>query len=176
MLVGEKVNLRALEPTDLDNCLRWVNDREVTRYLLTGRWPTSRKAEEAWLERQVKGEDPSNKVLVIEAKDGTYLGNIGLHHIDYISGFAELGIVIGRKDYWGQGYGTDAARTLLRFAFQNLRLRKVILRVFGSNIRAQKCYAKLGFKEVGRLKAHILRDGKYEDEIIMEVFAEEFTG
>lgn len=176
MLFGEKVNLRALEPSDVDNFMGWINDREVTRYLLVGRWPVSRKAEEAWLERVLRDDDPRNKVLAIETKDGVYLGNIGLHNIDYISGVAELGIVIGRKDYWNKGYGTDAARTLIGFAFSNLRLRKIILRVFGGNIRAQKAYAKLGFKEVGRLKAHILRDGKYEDEVLMEVFAEEFNG
>lgn len=173
MLIGKLVNLRPLEPSDIDNIMSWINDPEVTRYLQIGQWPVSRKAEEEWLTRATLGTDPANKVLAIETKDGVYLGNIGLHGISYTSGVAEIGIAIGRKDYWDKGYGADAMRTLLRHAFANLRLRKVTLRVYGGNIRAQRCYAKLGFTEVGRLRAHRLIDGVYEDEIIMEVFADE---
>lgn len=174
MLSGEKVNLRAIELTDLDNVMTWINDPEVTRYLLVGLWPLSRGAEAQWIERRVKDADPTDKALVIETKDGVYLGGIGLHRIDFASGTAEAGIVIGRKDYWGKGYGTDAMKVLLKHAFENLRLRKVYLSVFGSNVRAQKSYAKLGFREVGRLKAHLLKQGQYEDVIYMEVFGEEF--
>lgn len=174
MLSGEKVNLRALELTDLDNCLSWINDREVTRFLTMGLWPVSRKSEEEWLTNAASGRDPANKGFAIETKDEVYLGGIGLHRIDLVSGTAELGIVIGRKDYWGRGYGTDAAKTLLKHAFANLRLRKVILTVLGSNARAQKTYAKLGFKAVGCLKAHSLKEGQFEDLVYMEVFADEF--
>lgn len=174
MLVGKKVNLRALEISDLDNNMMWVNDREVTRWLSTFTWPTSRKTEEQWLTNKLTSPGATDRVLAIETKDGTYLGNIGLHGIDYISGVAELGIVIGRKEQWGKGYGPDAIRTLLDFAFRDLRLRKIFLRVLGNNIRAQKCYSKIGFKEVGRLKAHQLKDGNFEDLIYMEIFAEEF--
>ncbi|HHW26410.1 MAG TPA: GNAT family N-acetyltransferase [Firmicutes bacterium] len=173
MLYGEKTRLRPPEMTDLDNIMAWINDREVTRNLAIGFWPLSRKAEEAWLAKTVEGSDPRNRVLVIEDLQGTYLGSIGLHDIDMRSGVAEVGIVIGRKDYWGKGYGTDALRTLLRFAFANLRLRKVYLKVFGSNARAQKSYAKLGFKVAGRLKEHELKEGEYEDVIYMELFRDE---
>ncbi len=176
MFSGEKVNLRSVELADLDNCLAWLNDPEVTRYLLAGLWPVSREAESQWIQRRALDNDPTDKALVIETKDGTYLGNIGLHHIDFPSGTAELGIVIGRKDYWGKGYGTDAMKVMLRHAFENLRLRKVMLSVFGSNVRAQKAYAKVGFKQVGCLKQHLLKQGQFEDIIYMEVFKEEFFG
>jgi len=175
MLTGEKVNLRALEPGDLDSIMQWVNDREVTKWLLAFVWPVSRKSEEEWLARATQSTGSStDKVLVIEAKDGVYIGQVGLHGIDYVSGVAELGIVIGRKDYWGKGYGADAIRTLLRFAFSQLRLRKIILKYQGANERGRKCYSRVGFKEVGRLKAHQLVDGEFQDMVYMEIFAEEF--
>lgn len=174
MLSGDKVRLRAIEQTDLENVMTWINDPEVTRYLLVGLWPLSKGMEQQWIERRAKDADPTDKALVIESKDGTYLGGIGLHHIDFPSGTAELGIAIGRKDYWGKGYGTDAMKVLLRHGFQNLRLRKVMLTVFGSNVRAQRSYAKVGFREVGRLRAHLLKQGQFEDLIYMEVFREEF--
>ena len=144
--------------------MQWVNDREVTKFLLAFVWPVSRKSEEEWLARATQSTgSSSDKVLVIEAKDGVYIGQVGLHGIDYVSGVAELGIVIGRKDYWGKGYGADAIRTLLRFAFSQLRLRKIILKYQGANERGRKCYSRVGFKEVGRLKAHQLVDGEFQD-------------
>lgn len=172
MLYGEKTRLRAPEMEDLENIMAWINDREVTKTLAIGVLPVSRKAEESWLTKAAMGTDPSEHIMIIETLDGTYLGNAGLHNIDMRSGIAEVGIVIGRKDCWNKGYGTDALRTLVKFAFSNLRLRKVFLRAFGSNIRAQKCYAKLGFKTVGCLKAHELKDGTYEDVLYLELFAE----
>jgi RimJ/RimL family protein N-acetyltransferase len=174
MLMGEKVNLRALEPADLDSIMQWVNDREVTKWLAGFVWPVSRKSEEEWLARATKADNPNDRVLVVEAKDGVYIGQVGLHQIDYTSGVAELGIVLGRKDYWGKGYGTDAIRTLLRFAFSQLRLRKIILKYQGANERGRKCYSRIGFKEVGCLKAHQLIDGEFQDMVYMEIFAEEF--
>ena len=174
MLSGEKVRLRAIELTDLDNVMTWINNPEVTRYLLVGLWPLSSETERQWIERRAKDADPTDKALVIEALDRTYLGGIGLHKIDFPSGTAEIGIAIGRKDYWGKGYGTDAMKILLRHGFENLRLRKVTLEVFGSNVRAQRSYAKVGFREVGRLKAHLIKQGQYEDAVYMEVFKEEF--
>jgi RimJ/RimL family protein N-acetyltransferase len=174
-LAGSKAQLRAPEVEDLDRCMEWINDWEVVRNLISFTFPCSRLREREWLEKAAKGEDPANKVFTIETEDGTYLGNIGLHDIDYASGTAELGIVIGSKEHWGRGYGTDAARVLLRFAFANMGLRKVFLRVFGFNERAIKSYLKLGFREVGRLKEHSLREGRHEDVVYMEVFAHELT-
>lgn len=173
MLQGEKVQLRRLEPTDIDFIMQWVNDPEVTKWL-SFVWPVSRKSEEEWLDRASKADDPSDQILAVETKDGTYIGQVGLHKIDYVSGIGELGIVIGRKDYWGQGYGSDALRTLIRFAFSQLRLRKLLLTYYGDNKRAEKCYLRLGFKEVGRLRDHMLRDGEFQDMVYMELFAEDF--
>jgi RimJ/RimL family protein N-acetyltransferase len=81
---------------------------------------------------------------VIESKDGVYLGGSVCIASTTAPAPLEAGIAIGRKDYWGKGYGTDALRVLVKHAFENLRLRKVYLTVFGSNVRGQKSYAKLG--------------------------------
>jgi len=176
MLSGELVNLRALEPDDIDNVMSWVNDREVTQWLSGAfSFPMSKMAEKEWLEKASKSPDAKEKVLVIETKDGTYIGSVGLHRINMVDGVAELGIVIGRKDYWGKGYGTDAARTMLKWGFSNLRLRKAFLRVLGQNERGIASYKKLGFKQVGCFKQNILKDGIYVDEVLMELFAEELA-
>ena len=169
MFKGEKTRLRALERSDIDNFMTWVNNREITQYLLAFSVPVSRAFEEKWLESAMF-HTATDKVFAIETLAGEYLGNCGLHQIDSIHHHAELGIVIGNSAYLSQGYGTDAIKVLLRLAFDNLNLEKVYLRVYGNNTRGIRCYEKCGFVTVGRLKRHRFIDGEWQDEVLMEVF------
>jgi len=172
MIHGDRVYLRAIETTDTEACYRWLNDREVTQYLLTGKWPMSMLAEQGWIERQARGENPSDRSMAICLKDsGRHIGNLGLHRIDWLSRTCILGILIGEKDCWSQGYGTDAIRTALGFAFDRLNLRKVSLSVLDFNKRGIRCYEKCGFVREGNQRAQHFKDGRYVDEIMMAVFA-----
>lgn len=84
------------------------------------------------------------------------------------------GIVIGEKEYWNRGYGSDALRTLLRFAFEELNLHRVFLHVFDFNERAIRCYEKVGFRHEGRLRQARFTEGRYVDELVMAVLREEW--
>src|SRR5437763_399614 len=74
-----------------------------------------------------------------------YVGNCGLHDIDPVGLHATLGIVIGRKDRWGQGFGTETVRLLCRHAFDDLNLHKVCLSCYATNERGLRLYARAGF-------------------------------
>ncbi len=173
MLYGAKVRLRAPEKRDLPLFVRWLNDPEVKRYL-TRYWPLSLAEEERWFENLLTRKD-SDRVLVIETEEGKPIGNIGLHNIDWKNRKAVLGIFIGEKDYWNKGYGTDAIKTLLRFAFEELNLNRVELRVFEFNARAIRCYEKCGFVLEGRLRQSLFRDGRYHDELVMAVLRDDWS-
>lgn len=164
-----RIRLRGLERSDIDNFMLWVNNRDITQYLLALNVPVSKAMEEKWLESAVFHRD-SDKVFAIETIAGQYLGNCGLHSIDPVNRHAELGIVIGLPEYLGKGYGTEAIHLLLDLAFNRLNLEKVYLRVFGNNLRGIRCYEKCGFEHVGRLKRHRFVDGEWQDEVVMEVF------
>ena len=85
-----------------------------------------------------------------------------------------LGMVIGEKSYWDKGYGQEATKLLLDFAFNLLNLNSIMLGTFSFNERAIRCYEKVGFKEIGRRRqTRIIRDFKY-DTILMDMLAEEF--
>jgi RimJ/RimL family protein N-acetyltransferase len=168
MVTGEKVRLRALERSDIDNIMQWANNREVTQYLLAFSVPVSRAFEEKWLENALF-HSATDKTFAIESLEGEYLGNCGLHGIDSLNRHAELGIAIGREDCLGKGYGTDTVKTLLKLAFHRLNLEKVYLRVFSGNTRGIRCYEKCGFETVGRMKRHHFVDGQWHDSIIMEI-------
>ncbi len=172
MLEGKLVNLRSLEPGDVDREFQWVNDRDVTRFL-TIRYPMAKKEEEHWLSDR-PANDFGNTALAIETKDGVHIGNIGLHDGQPENRKASLGIMIGDKDYWSNGYGGDAIVTLLRFAFHEMNLNRVWLHVYEFNERAQACYKKVGFVMEGTLRENSYREGRYINTITMGILRSEF--
>jgi RimJ/RimL family protein N-acetyltransferase len=174
MLYGERVRLRGIEREDIPTFVRWFNDPEVRQYLLMFA-PMSRASEEQWFESHLQRRD--DYIFGVEVKTDAgwiHIGNVGLHQISWTHRSAVFGIVLGEKEYWGKGYGTDVARTILRFAFGELNLHRVQLEVFAENARAQRCYEKTGFKREGTRRQAIWRDGHYQDEHIMSILVEEF--
>jgi len=134
--------------------------------------PMSLAAEEQWFEAQLK--DSSRHVFVIETADGVPIGTLGLFDINGKNGQAGCGINICERTYLNQGYGADALRTLLDFAFKEMNLHRVFLQVFDFNERAIRCYEKLGFRHEARLREARFIEGRYVDELIMGLLREEW--
>jgi RimJ/RimL family protein N-acetyltransferase len=172
MVKGQKIILRAIEQEDLPTFVRWFNDPEVRQYLLMYMPMSPAEEEGKWFERQL--ENPDNRGFAIETTDGVHIGNCGLHDCDWVNRRAVLGIAIGEKEYWGKGYGSDAVRTLLGFAFAEMNLHRVQLEVHDFNPRALRCYEKCGFKLEGRQREALFRNGGYHDTLIMGILREEF--
>ncbi|MBL7198581.1 MAG: GNAT family N-acetyltransferase [Anaerolineae bacterium] len=173
MIYGEKTRLRRIERQDLATFVRWFSDPQVREFLVLNR-PISMAEEEQWFENQLR--DHSTEIFSIETADSEHIGNIGLHNINWVHRHAELGIVLGEKQFWGQGYGSDAIRTLLKFAFQELNLHRVSLRVYEDNVRGIRAYQKCGFAPEGRSREAIYRKGRYCDELLMSILRHEFEG
>jgi RimJ/RimL family protein N-acetyltransferase len=85
-----------------------------------------------------------------------------------------MGIQIGEREYWGKGYGTDALRVLLRYAFDELNLARVSLSVLEGNVRAMRSYEKCGFKYEGRERQAWAYEGRRWDEVYMGLLREEW--
>lgn len=163
---GEKVRLVPLDKErHLENALRWFNDPEVTETTLTGDFPLTRSAEEAWFDR-VAG-DPSSRpeevLFAVETLAGEHIGSAGIHRIDWRHGTALTGTVIGAPEARGRGYGTDAARVRTRYAFEVLNLRLLLSEVFVENTASLRMLAAVGYKEVGRIPRRYWRRGAYHD-------------
>ncbi len=169
MFEGKLVRIRAVEQSDVANAWEWVNNPEITRFLSMSGQLISRTSETELMERLSLGDDPFNRVFSIETLTGDYIGSCGLHSIDPINRHAELGIVIGKPEYLGKGYGSDAMQVLLRTAFHVLNLNKVYLMVISGNTRAIRSYQKCGFKEVVRYPHHCYIDGEWYDDLVMEL-------
>jgi RimJ/RimL family protein N-acetyltransferase len=173
MLAGKLVRLRAIQASDAAGRWRWLNDREVTLYYNHG-YPVSRAEQQAWLDEASRQTSPPFIVLAIDMLDERHIGIINLNGISRENRSAELGIIIGEKDCWSRGYGTDAIITLLRFAFDEINLNRVWLDANAENGRAIACYRKCGFVEEARFRQHRYKLGRYSDSLIMGVLADEF--
>ena len=154
---------------------RGDNDYSVTILAGDPLWPRSREAFEAEYDREAKEPHPSwVGYLIYERATDTPIGGVSLRNIDLTVGIAELGISIGRKDYWGRGFGTEAVVLLLDWAFAVLGLHNVMLTTYAYNERALRSYAKIGFREFGRRRgAQRLGDRRY-DIVYMDILRSEF--
>jgi RimJ/RimL family protein N-acetyltransferase len=174
MLYGERVRLRSAERDDISLFARWFNDPEVRHYLAMY-LPMSIAQEERWFQARLEAEN--EYFFVIEAsveEEWVSIGTLGLHHVDWKNGVGDFGISLGEKKYWGLGYGTDATRTMLQFAFRELNLHRVQLDVYDYNTRAQRCYEKAGFRREGIRREAFYHEGAYRDTYSMGILRHEF--
>ena len=173
MIRGERVYLRAIERDDLALCHAWINDETLTA-TLAQRYPMSLAREADWIERVTRGQDPSELTFAIcLAEGGRHIGNCGLVGIDRDNRTATFGIFIGEADCRRKGYGEDATRTLCRFAFEELDLRKIRLDVHAGNDDALKTYERVGFRREGILRQEVYRRGRALDVVRMGLLAAE---
>jgi RimJ/RimL family protein N-acetyltransferase len=176
IIYGERIRLRAVEREDVKKFCIWVNDPEVTRHL-TLYLPLSTVDEENWFDSLSKREQ-SEKPLAIEIRDGDgwkLIGNCGVFGMDTVSRVGELGIMIGEKEEWNKGYGTETMTLLLCHCFETLNLNRVYLHVYAENLRGKRAYEKAGFVEEGRLREAIYKRGKYDDVFVMSVLRSEWN-
>jgi len=169
-MTGKKCYLAPIDVNDVEKFTEWLNDLEVTKYLIVYPHIISTENEKGFLEKLSKEHTYS----IIDNGNNELIGNCGFGDIDHINQTAEVGIFIGSKKYWNKGYGTEALCLLLDYGFKALNLNNIFLRVYSFNERAKKTYEKVGFKVIGRRREALLRDNKRHDIILMDILNNEF--
>jgi RimJ/RimL family protein N-acetyltransferase len=171
MIAGEHVILRAFEADDAERCYRWMNDPNIVRTLKT-RYPIAFQNEAEWLERAMRASPTERHFAVERRDDRTHIGNASIHDIDWVSRSGWFGLFIGEPSAWNRGFGSDAIGTLVRFAFDEMNLRKLRINVFDYNDRAKHVLEARGFVQEGRLRDDFYRDGAFHDLVIYSIFRE----
>ena len=154
MIIGSKIILRNKELADAPNDYAWRADPELA-HLDAAPLPTITFAEYlSDYTSQLHYPPATRNQFAIDTPDGKHIGNCVYYGINKKKG-AELGIVIGNRDYWDKGHGTDAITTLVSHIFHRTNLKRIHLKTLDSNLRAQKCFQKCGFTPY----KHLARDG-----------------
>ncbi len=171
-IIGNKISLATVDVNEADLFASLVNDKTIGRN--TGGWHYnfSYKAEVDFLSN-IKSSD-HNYAIVIKETNET-IGMIGLKDIDYKNQNCMFGVFIGNDKDRGKGYGFEAISLMCDYTFNYLNINNISLHVYSFNEYAKKCYEKVGFKEVGRLRQAYFCDGKRHDTIIMDLLRDEFN-
>ncbi len=172
LFTGNLVHLTAIDAVAAGQVYsRWSRDSEFWRLMGSGAcMPFSPKKAEEWFEKDLDKDDPSNFLFSIRTlNDDQLIGDVGLDGIHWNHGDTFVGIGIGEREFWSKGYGSDAMRIILRFAFSELNLWRISLNVFEYNPRAIRSYEKVGFVHEGRMRQYLNRAGRRWDLIFMGI-------
>lgn len=162
MLKTPRITLTGLRLEDSDILYSWIDDAETVRFNAPYR-PVDRAGHDAWFSSI--GKDPNRIAFAIRAKE-QIIGVVQLIDIHPIHRSAELVIRIGEDANRGRGYGTEALRAVVQYAWMDLNLQRIWLRVFHTNERAIAAYQKAGFELEGRMRRACFIDGNYIDELV----------
>jgi len=155
VIIGSKVRLRQKKLSDARNDYKWQTDTELVQLDATPVLSTSFPQYLLDYTSELRSPSPNRCLFAVETIDGEHIGNCVYYNVDENRGEAELGIMIGNRDYWDNGYGTDAVAALVDHIFQQTKLRRFYLKTLDWNQRAQKCFMKCGFIPCG----HMVKDG-----------------
>ena len=188
MIYGKRIRFRAIEQSDLESFLKWINDPDLMPFI--GVYlPFGSADEQDWYEK-MRQRSPDERNMAIETQllpneqrtvddlsletGWKLIGSCGFFNLDWHNRTAEFGIMIGDKSYWNQGYGTEAVRLLAQHGFNTLNLHRIYLRVLENNPRAIRAYEKAGFIHEGRQRQAEFKNGRYLDFLVMSILQSEF--
>ena len=173
-IVGERVALGPMRRDLLPLYQRWFNDFSTLRTLAIPPHPLTTESESAWYERAATTDASTVYFTIYETQSWRPVGTTQWNGIDYRNRTAAMAILIGDAADRGKGYGTEATRLMLDYAFTALGLHNAMLTCYAFNVAGQRAYEKAGFRMFGRRHACHWMGGRFWDEIYMECLATEF--
>ena len=163
----EQIYLRPIDYGDTDRIIRWRNTDAVrSRFIYQELF--TRQSHENWMKNMVETGKVVQMIICLKDKD-LPVGSVYIRDIDPVHHKGEYGIFIGEEAARGRGIGTKAARLMIRYAFRELSLHRLFLRVFADNVRAIRSYEKAGFVKEACLKHDVCIQGEYRDIVLMAV-------
>ncbi len=152
LMQGAKVSIREKRVTDAEDDHGWRCDPELAA--LDAATPLRMGYEEYLRQFKQELEHASawSRRFGIDTLEGKHIGNCMYYDVDFFRGTAELGILVGDRDHWSEGYGSEAVKLLLYHLFTEMPMKRIYLHTLESNFRAQKAFEKCGFKAIRPVK------------------------
>ena len=155
MINGGKVVLRDKRLTDAADDYAWRTDPALAQLDATTLLTTPFPQYLSDYASELQYPPSTRHQFAVDTPDGKHIGNCVYYDINKTKGEAELGIMIGNRDYWDRGYGTDTVITIVNHIFLQTNLKRIHLKTLNWNRRAQKCFKKCGFAPY----SHMIKDG-----------------
>jgi RimJ/RimL family protein N-acetyltransferase len=171
VIAGERIYLSTFQVEDVPTLTRWFSQLDVTAYIGMQGTAYTREQEQQWYENYVKQSNTEQHFAIIDAQTHTLIGNVSLMDIRQLHQRAELGIVIGERDYWSKGYGREAITLMCQYGVAFLNLQTIYLWYVSYNVRGRKSYEAAGFVETGRIPESRLFNGVRYDDVVMTLHA-----
>jgi RimJ/RimL family protein N-acetyltransferase len=172
-LSGDACYLAPCSVEDAEAWARWDNDLQVAMPLGGEAYTLYPVEKERQILRDIIDKQSPVFNIVLTAGD-KLIGRCMLLQVDQVNRTAMLGMAIGEKQHWSRGYGIEATKLLLDYAFNLLNLNSVMIGVFSFNKRAIRCYEKAGFKEIARRRQARMIGPQVFDIVYMDILAGEF--
>ena len=146
---GRKIIIRPKKRADAENDYRWQTDAELSA--LDAMIPSTMSYHEFYREylKWLKHPYYGRITFGVDTPEGKHIGNCVYYNIDEVKNETEIGIMIGDRDYWNKGYGTDTISTLIDYIFHKTKFKRVYLKTLEDNSRAQRCFEKCGLISCG---------------------------
>ena len=175
IMSGTRVVLTPACREEVPTYLRWITDPELNVFLLDYGKVSTLEQEYAWYDNIVAkaGDHHLVQLAIRLVDDQKLIGTCSLNDINHREGTAEVAILIGEKEYLGQGYGSEALYLLCRYGFDKLNLHSILLRHLSINARGDKAYRKIGFREFGCFRESVVRDRVRYDMVYMDLLESE---
>ena len=168
------IKLKTLSEQDVFPFYEWLNDSESIKYSLSAFQKINSKTEiDLWFETILKDQKNLNLGIFLE-ESNKLIGYAGICSISQQNKSGEYFIFIGDKSVWGKGIGSKVSKQIIKIAFQDKKLNRLMLTVSAPNIGGVKAYQKAGFNLEGRLRQACFRDGALHDKLIMSVLKEDY--
>jgi RimJ/RimL family protein N-acetyltransferase len=145
-VAGSKIRLREKKLADAHNDYTWQSDPELTQLDAAPVLGVSFHVYLLEYADQLRNSGSSRYPLAVDTFDGKHIGNCTCYDINETKREAQLGIMIGDRNYWDKGYGTDAVSTMVDHIFLNTNLKRIYLKTLDWNLRAQGCFKNCGFQ------------------------------
>ena len=171
-IYGDKIFLRALESKDNEMLLELINDPETEAVIGGKSWPVSMQHQAKWLSEQ----DGNNSVFRCAIADKHSLDSVGtliLDDIDRLNGTAQIHIKMAKNGARRKGFGTDAVKTAVNYAFKEMRLHCIYANILSTNTISQHMFEKCGFKREGLLRHRVFKGGTYIDVLSYSILSED---
>lgn len=172
-LKGFRVIVRSMTQTDVPKLVQWKNDPEIADLVRGAPIYTNLTMETKRFEKGLQNGEALR--LIISTIDCEPIGFMVISDLDKPNKKANIGMLIGEKDFWNQGVGSQAMEIILKYFFDNLDFNRIGLEVFEYNLRARHMYEKVGFTVEGVQRQGLLREDKFYDVILMGITKEDYN-